>query len=59
MTENITPRQVEAAKLLEGALRGDRRDKLKLQEGISMSDLPIQLAPVINKILLHNYEATP
>jgi hypothetical protein len=59
MTENITARQVEAAKLLEGALRGDRQDKLKLQEGISTSDLPIQLAPVINKILLQNYEATP
>ena len=59
MTENITARQVEAAKLLEGALRGDRQDKLKLQEGISTSDLPIQLAPVINKILLQNYEAQP
>jgi hypothetical protein len=59
MTENITTRQIEAAKLLEGALRGDRRDKLKLQEGISTSDLPIQLAPVINKILLQNYDATP
>ena len=59
MTENTTSRQVEAAKLLEGALRGDRRDKLKLQEGISTSDLPIQLAPVINKILLQNYEAAP
>jgi hypothetical protein len=59
MTENTTSKQVEAAKLLEGALRGDRQDKLKLQEGISTSDLPIQLAPVINKILLQNYEATP
>ena len=59
MNENITSRQVEAAKLLEGALRGDRNDKLKLQEGISTSDLPIQLAPTINKILLQNYEAQP
>jgi hypothetical protein len=59
MTENTTSRQVEAAKLLEGALRGNRRDKLKLQEGISTSDLPIQLAPVINKILLQNYADTP
>jgi hypothetical protein len=57
--ENITPRQVEAAKLLEGALRGDRQDKLKLQEGISTSDLPVQLAPTINKILLENYAALP
>lgn len=59
MTENITSKQVEAAKLLEGALRGDRQDKLKLQEGIATSDLPIQLAPVINKILLQNYQDTP
>ena len=59
MTEKITSKQVEAAKLLEGALRGDRQDKLKLQEGIATSDLPIQLAPVINKILLQNYQDTP
>jgi hypothetical protein len=59
MTEKITSRQVEAAKLLEGALRGDRSDKLKLQEGISTSDLPVQLAPTINKILLQNYQETP
>jgi hypothetical protein len=43
--KEITPRQVEAAKLLEGALRGDRADKLKLQEGIATSDLPEQLLP--------------
>jgi hypothetical protein len=59
MSENITSRQVEAAKLLEGALRGDKRDKLALQEGISTSDLPVQLAPTINKILLENYQAQP
>jgi len=59
MTENITSRQVEAAKLLEGALRGDRQDKIKLQEGIATSDLPIQLAPTINKILFQNYQDLP
>ena len=59
MTENITQKQLEAAKLLEGALRGDRQDKLKLQEGISTSDLPVQLAPTVNKILLQNYQAAP
>ena len=57
--ENITNRNIEAAKILEGALRGDRMDKLKLQEGISTSDLPVQLAPTINKILLENYAAQP
>jgi len=57
--ENITSRQVEAAKLLEGALRGDRSDKLKLQEGIATSDLPVQLAPTINKIMLENYAVQP
>lgn len=59
MTENITPRHIEAAKILEGALRGDRQDKLKLQEGISTSDLPVQLAPTVNKILLENYAVQP
>ena len=59
MSNDITSRQVEAAKLLEGALRGDKRDKLALQEGISTSDLPVQLAPTINKILLENYAAQP
>jgi hypothetical protein len=57
--ENITNRNIEAAKILEGALRGDRKDKLKLQEGISTSDLPVQLAPTINKILLENYAVLP
>lgn len=59
MTENITNRQVEAAKLLEGALRGDRMDKLKLQEGIATSDLPVQLAPTLNKIMLEDYARQP
>ena len=59
MTENITPRQLEAARILEGALRGDKRDKLRLQEGIATSDLPSQLLPTLNKVLLDNYQATP
>jgi hypothetical protein len=59
MTKSITPRQLEAAKLLEGALRGDRMDKIKLQEGIATSDLPELLVPTLNKILLEEYAATP
>ena len=59
MTTNITPRQLEAAKLLEGALRGDRMDKLKLHEGIATSDLPELLVPTLNKILLDEYAAQP
>ena len=59
MTTNISPRQLEAAKLLEGALRGDRMDKIKLQEGIATSDLPELLVPTLNKVLLEEYEATP
>lgn len=59
MTQNITPRQLEAAKLLEGALRGDRMDKLKLQEGIATSDLPELLVPTLNKILLEEYDYQP
>lgn len=56
---NINSRHVEAAKLLEGALKGDRMDKLKLQEGIATSDLPELLVPTLNKILLEEYDATP
>jgi hypothetical protein len=59
MTTTITPRHIEAAKLLEGALKGDRQDKLKLQEGVATSDLPELLVPTLNKILLENYEAQP
>lgn len=59
MTTSATQRQIDAALLLEGAIRGDRADKLKLQEGIATSDLPVQLAPTINKILLQNYAETP
>ena len=59
MTQNITSRHVEAAKLFEGALRGDRMDKLKLQEGIATSDLPELLVPTLNKILLEEYEYQP
>ena len=55
----INSRHVEAAKLLEGALRGDRQDKLRLQEGIATSDLPELLVPTLNKILLEEYEAVP
>jgi hypothetical protein len=57
--ENISNRQVEAAKLLEGAIRGDKADQLKLREGIATSDLPVQLAPTINKIMLANYAEQP
>lgn len=57
--KEITPRQVEAAKLLEGAIRGDRADKLKLQEGIATSDLPEQLLPTLNKVMLENYAEQP
>jgi len=57
--KEITPRQVEAAKLLEGAIRGDRSDKLKLQEGIATSDLPEQLLPTLNKVMLENYAEQP
>jgi hypothetical protein len=59
MTEKITARQVEAAKLLEGALRGDKQDKMRLQEGIATSDLPLQLLPTLNKIMLENYQEQP
>jgi hypothetical protein len=56
---NITARQLEAAKILDGALRGDRMDQLKVKEGISTSDFPVQIQPYLNRILLENYAALP
>ena len=56
---SITTRQLEAAKIWDAALRGDRTAQLKVKEGISTSDFPSQISPVLNKILLENYAALP
>jgi hypothetical protein len=56
---NITNRQLEAAKILDGALRGDRMDQLKVKEAISTSDFPVQIEPYLNRILLENYAELP
>jgi len=55
----ISQRQLEAAKLWDGALRGDRMDQLKVKEGISTSDFPVQIQPYLNRILLEQYAALP
>jgi hypothetical protein len=56
---NITSRQLEAAKVWDDALRGDRTAQLRVKEGISTSDFPTQISPVLNQILLEQYAALP
>ncbi len=59
MTRNITQKQLEVARLLEGALNGDRRAGFLLAEGISTSDYPVQLTPALNRLALGGYEEEP
>jgi len=56
---SITTRQVEAAKIWDDALRGDRSAQLKVKEGISTSDFPVQIQPYLNRILLEQYAQLP
>ena len=56
---SITTRQLEAAKIWDDALRGDRMAQLRVKEGISTSDFPVQLQPYLNRILLEQYAALP
>jgi hypothetical protein len=56
---SITKRQLEAAKIWDGALRGDRMDQYKVKESISTSDFPVQIQPYLNRILLEQYQALP
>ena len=57
--ESATKRQIEAAKLLVAAQGGDLSARVKLQEGISTSDVPSLLTPAINVIFLAQYAAQP
>lgn len=52
----ITKKQLEAARLFEGALGGDLKATNALVEGISTSDIPVQLSPTFQKIALNQYE---
>ena len=54
-----TKKQLEAAKLLHEALNGDRKAAFMLSEGISTSDLPVQLSPALTAIMLNNYAEQP
>lgn len=56
---SITKRQLEAAKIWDEALRGDRMAQLRVKEGISTSDFPVQIQPYLNRILLEQYAALP
>lgn len=57
--ENFTPRQKEAAELLDGAISGDRIAKHQLTEGIATSDIASALSPTLNYISLQNYRQQP
>ncbi len=59
MKPQITARQLEAAKLYQGALSGDRRDQHAFAEQISFSDLPTQLTPLIRRTMIDNYTQVP
>jgi len=56
---SITTRQLEAAKIWDNALRGDKLAQFKVKEGISTSDFPVQIQPYLNRILLESYAALP
>lgn len=60
-TSNIrfTEKQAQAAELLTEALEGDRAAQNRLVEGISTSDLPVQLAPALSQIAFNNYADQP
>lgn len=49
-------KQQRAATLLQEALSGDKSAQNRLIEGISTSDLPVQLAPALSAIAFNNYQ---
>lgn len=55
----FTKAQRDAAELLQEALAGDRLAQFKFIEGISTSDLPVQLAQTNTAIALNDYEDVP
>lgn len=52
----LTAKQIQAAKWLTEALAGNAESKHKLAEGISTSDIPVQLTPALSYIALQAYE---
>ena len=52
---DLTTKQVQAAKWLKEALEGNVDSKHKLAEGISTSDIPVQLTPTLSYIALGAY----
>lgn len=57
LDNSVTEKNVEAAKLFEGALHGDTRAGIKLAEEIAFGDLPSQLVPLIRRTLIQDYAA--
>jgi hypothetical protein len=56
LDQSVTTRNVEAAKLFEGALHGDRQAGVRVAEEISNGTLPAQLIPLIRRTLVSNYD---
>lgn len=54
----LTTKQVAATKLLKEALSGNREAQHKLSEGISTSDIPVQLTPALSAIALNTFTET-
>lgn len=55
MVTKLTEAQYKAAKLLDDAANGNVEASIRLAEGISTSDLPVQLSPTLTKIALGSY----
>lgn len=54
-----TKRQLEVAKLFAQAISGDANAKHTLAEGISTSDIPVQLTPTLSAVALKSFNETP
>lgn len=56
---HMTKNELNAALLFEAALKGDIKAQHKFLEGISTSDIPVQMTPVLNRLALDNYAEVP
>lgn len=59
MVTKLTEAQFKAAELLDGAANGDIESQIRFFEGISTSDIPVQLSPTLTKLALSTYAEQP
>lgn len=59
MVTKLTEAQYKAAELLDGAANGDVESQIRFFEGISTSDIPVQLSPTLTKFALQTYADQP